>query len=549
MNIVTAVLLIFVTEEVAFWILHHFCHRSLPGYYSADMHGAVLDQTVFEVLVRRHLPRLADHLSAAGVQLSMATLPWFLTLFIGTFELPYALRILDCVFLEGAPFLFRLGLAILAEAEEDIKENGISDEGGLVACLRSFCLSIGKKPVRHISRPESGDDIRISAFQALIQRAQYAYGDFVTIEVIEALRQEHKLKVIQGIADYTKKSIMRETIDGLDVSPRGRRSRSPSAESLAIGPLFLPPPAAELTLETISKAVSFYYDVFSSVLYYNDPGAKFSYGLDVDGFLSFLQPIVQWKVSEGVHVPKGITKEPSAILTFCVHLFGNSGKERSGRISFGESCHLLLDRLYLPSEDTARFIGYELFAAFSTTGDAMEYNDGLIKVTDALVSMIGEDEDQEDPMRAAFGLLKTFPMDKPISRDAFMATLSESPTLWMFLGGWARNHVRIEPIRGVSSHGPAQSPSLLSNLWTQMKGVSPWKGGTSSTKADDHSLTTDGISSAVKAASSLAVIRTPEVFTKDISARASPEETTDDASLLPDLLNLSLGQPTDSKGS
>lgn len=547
MNIVTAVLLIFVPEEVAFWILHHFCHRSLPGYYSADMHGAVLDQTVFEVLVHRHLPKLADHLSAAGVQLSMATLPWFLTLFIGTFELPYALRILDCVFLEGAPFLFRLGLAILAEAEEDIRDSCISDEGALVACLRSFCLSIGKKPVRHIPRPESGEDIRISAFQALIQRAQYTYGDVVTIEVIDALRQEHKLKVIQGIADYTKKSIMRETIDSLHVSPRGRRSRSPSVESPRVGPPCPSQHAAELALETINKAVSFYYDVFSSVLYYNDPGAKFSYGLDVDGFLSFLQPIIQWKASDGVSVPKGATKEPSAILAFCVHLFGTSCKERSGRITFGESCHLLIDQLYPPSEETARFISYELFAAFSTTKDAMEYNDGLIKVTDTLVSMIGEGEDQEDLMRVAFGLLKMFPMENLISRDAFMAALRELPPLWMFLGGWSRHHVRIEPARGASPHDPSQSPSLLSNLWTQVKGASPWNTGIS--KVEEHPFTTDGISSAVKAASSLTVIRTPDVFTKETLAKTGSEETTDDISLLPDLLSLSLSQPTESKGS
>jgi hypothetical protein len=56
MNIVTSVLLIYANEEQSFWILKYLCGRALPGYYSTNMWGAVLDQQVFEVLVRRHLP-------------------------------------------------------------------------------------------------------------------------------------------------------------------------------------------------------------------------------------------------------------------------------------------------------------------------------------------------------------------------------------------------------------------------------------------------------------------------------------------------------------
>lgn len=44
------------------------------------MHGTLLDQRVFESLVHRCLPIIHDHFSEVDVQLSVASLPWFLSL-------------------------------------------------------------------------------------------------------------------------------------------------------------------------------------------------------------------------------------------------------------------------------------------------------------------------------------------------------------------------------------------------------------------------------------------------------------------------------------
>jgi len=44
------------------------------------MHGTLLDQRVFESLVQRCLPLIHDHFQAVDVQLSVASLPWFLSL-------------------------------------------------------------------------------------------------------------------------------------------------------------------------------------------------------------------------------------------------------------------------------------------------------------------------------------------------------------------------------------------------------------------------------------------------------------------------------------
>ncbi|KAF7974120.1 hypothetical protein HWV62_13331 [Athelia sp. TMB] len=80
MNILAAAILIYMSEEQAFWLLGVLCDRLLPGYYSQSMHGTLLDQRVFESLVQRCLPMIHDHFQAVDVQLSVASLPWFLSL-------------------------------------------------------------------------------------------------------------------------------------------------------------------------------------------------------------------------------------------------------------------------------------------------------------------------------------------------------------------------------------------------------------------------------------------------------------------------------------
>jgi hypothetical protein len=99
----------YTTEEQAFWLLHVLVDRMCPGYYSTSMYGALLDQIIFERLVEKTMPILWEHFKKTDVELSVACLPWFLSLYVNSMPLEFAIRVLDILFMEGPRILFQIG--------------------------------------------------------------------------------------------------------------------------------------------------------------------------------------------------------------------------------------------------------------------------------------------------------------------------------------------------------------------------------------------------------------------------------------------------------
>ncbi|KZP01665.1 TBC-domain-containing protein [Calocera viscosa TUFC12733] len=207
MNILVAAILIYMSEEQAFWLLEVLCNRLLPGYYSPSMHGTLLDQKVFESLVSRCLPIISEHFHEVDVQLSVASLPWFLSLYINSMPMIFAFRIVDCFFAMGPKVLFQVGLAILKINGEKLLE--IQDDGGFIHLMRDYFNTLGDS-----AHPQASDP-RMRAITNFQELLVVAFREFsvITDDTIIAERKRHRNEIVTGIESFSKRAAVRNLKD------------------------------------------------------------------------------------------------------------------------------------------------------------------------------------------------------------------------------------------------------------------------------------------------------------------------------------------------
>uniref|UniRef100_A0A673A5V7 TBC1 domain family, member 9 (with GRAM domain) n=1 Tax=Sphaeramia orbicularis TaxID=375764 RepID=A0A673A5V7_9TELE len=212
MNIVTSVLLLYCTEEQAFWLLVALCERMLPDYYNTRVVGALVDQGVFEELTRAFLPLLYEHMQQLGV-ISTISLSWFLTLFLSVMPFDSAVLLVDCFFYEGIKVIFQVALAVLHDNMDALLS--CSDEGEAMTILGRYLDNVVNKqtvapPTPHLhALLTSGDEPppEIDVFD-LIKSSYEKFGTLRS-DVIEQMRFKQRLKVIQSLEDTAKRSVVR----------------------------------------------------------------------------------------------------------------------------------------------------------------------------------------------------------------------------------------------------------------------------------------------------------------------------------------------------
>lgn len=191
------------SEAQAFSILSVLCDRLLPGYYSTTMYGTLLDQKVFESLVEKTMPVLWEHLTKSDVQLSVVSLPWFLSLYINSMPLVFAFRVLDVFFLEGPKVLFQVGLAILRVNGEELLET--SDDGSFISVLKSYFSRLDESAHPRSENPKLR---AITRFQELMVVAFKEFSG-ITHSTITETRDKHKGAVLENIETFAKRTSIR----------------------------------------------------------------------------------------------------------------------------------------------------------------------------------------------------------------------------------------------------------------------------------------------------------------------------------------------------
>ncbi|KAI0013759.1 GTPase activating protein [Xylariaceae sp. FL0662B] len=203
MNIVVAALLIYMSEAQAFFLLSALCDRLVPGYYSSTMYGTLLDQKVFESLVEKTMPILWEHLVKSDVQLSVVSLPWFLSLYINSMPLVFAFRVLDVFFVEGPKVLFQVGLAILRINGEDLLD--ATDDGAFISVLKSYFTRLDES-----AHPKS-ENPKLRAINRFQELMVVAFKEFsaITHSTIQDLRLKNKDAVLNNIENFAKRTAIR----------------------------------------------------------------------------------------------------------------------------------------------------------------------------------------------------------------------------------------------------------------------------------------------------------------------------------------------------
>ncbi|KAJ3297468.1 hypothetical protein HDU79_003549 [Rhizoclosmatium sp. JEL0117] len=268
MNIVVSVLLIYLSEEQAFWVLTVLSEKLLPSYYSTNMVGAVVDNQVFEQLVQKYMPMVTEHFKKYDIQLSVVCLPWFLTLFINSLPLTFSLRVLDCLFMEGPKVLFQVGLAIIKVNGDAILK--VKDDGELMNVLKAYFLSLGESVSPTDTGVASANPQQTSTVSnpkittRFNQLMLTAYREFqmISTEMIVDIRKSLQLKIIHGLDMYAKRSIIRN----LNFNPKFNK-----------------------------EELLFLCDQFYSVLFYKRTGKqKGTDRLNFENFVAFLTRLTAW---------------------------------------------------------------------------------------------------------------------------------------------------------------------------------------------------------------------------------------------------------------
>ncbi|EAS32438.3 GTPase activating protein [Coccidioides immitis RS] len=137
LNFITGLLLLFLPEEKAFWMLHIITSTYLPGTHEVSLEGANADLWILMVALKDALPPVytkvasptpttprskppAINTTTRLPDITLGLTNWLMSMFIGSLPLETTLRVWDILFYEGSRTFFRVALAIFRLSQRDI---------------------------------------------------------------------------------------------------------------------------------------------------------------------------------------------------------------------------------------------------------------------------------------------------------------------------------------------------------------------------------------------------------------------------------------------
>lgn len=399
------------SEEQAFFALSTLCDRLVPGYYSTTMYGTLLDQRVFESLVEKTMPILWEHLVRADVQLSVVSLPWFLSLYINSMPLVFAFRVLDVFFLEGPKVLFQIGLAILRINGEELLD--ATDDGAFISVLKSYFSRLDE------SAHPCSDNEKLRAVTRFQELMVVAFKEFsgITSATVQEQRAKHKDAVMESIESFAKRTQLR------NLGPESKRLKP--AELSAVydryhntiyeRQLRLQRLAEELDRAATKKrgasSAASIRSTATGPLGSSVPSPVTT--MDYDTFREFLAGIAQWAIADPappppvpeLQLPKrkfGPSPEP-AEHEFLQRLFRRWDTNMTSTLSLANMVVGLAD-VVGRRKDLMSTIAY-WFELYDDDGDGRVDREGILRISEALLFVTRRSE-EETVLGAVSGFIR-----------------------------------------------------------------------------------------------------------------------------------------------
>jgi len=134
LNFIVGLLLIFMDEEKAFWMLVIITSKFLPGVHEINLEGVNIDQGVLMLAIKEYLPDTWQKIISINFDdsidpnenhdflvklppVTLCTSSWFMSAFIGILPIETTLRVWDCFFYEESSFFFKTSLSIFKSLE------------------------------------------------------------------------------------------------------------------------------------------------------------------------------------------------------------------------------------------------------------------------------------------------------------------------------------------------------------------------------------------------------------------------------------------------
>ncbi len=115
MCFLAGILRVHLDEESTFWalaVLFSIERYNLRAIYDPSSPALLDCLTCLQQCLTRTHPALAEHFQQQGVELSMISTQWFITLFIYRFPLPFALDFLELFFRQGVSAVVKVGYGL-----------------------------------------------------------------------------------------------------------------------------------------------------------------------------------------------------------------------------------------------------------------------------------------------------------------------------------------------------------------------------------------------------------------------------------------------------